>query len=420
MHLTSPPGRQYVSRRAGARGAALVVTALSLAALTACSTAAPPDSPRADSPAPASSTRLAVSTAGEITVLDSDPDKGMLAVVGSVDSEEFTRLNAFGDGRHLVVSTSHGFEVLDTQSVEFTGFVFAAESAGHVVRHDGTTTLFDDHSGRTTVLGSDALLQEPRTEPESLVHDAAAPHHGVSISLADGTLVTTVGTPDERSGAVALEPHGDHWHELTASDECPGIHGEGTAANEAVVFGCEDGALVYASGAFTKLTAPDAFGRMGNAYATSDSPFVVGDYKNDPDAEGYLLDKVALINTAAPSFVVHELPEHIRYTYRDIVRGPNGYAYILSTDGAIHVMQPETGEIIDSFDVIAQWQGPSDWQEPHPSIVADGNVAYVTEPQANAVHTVSLQTGEVLASVTLPGVPNEIAVAVGASQPLNS
>src|SRR5690606_17263694 len=138
-----------------------------------------------------------------------------------------------------------------------------------------------------------------------------------------GTLVTSVGTADSRSGAVALEPHDDHYHELTRSDQCPEIHGEGTAAGEVAIFGCENGALLYKGGEFIKLDAPDEFGRMGNAYVSEESPVAIGDYKNDPDYEGYLLNNIAVIDTEAETYEVANLGD-VEFTWRGAGRGPGG------------------------------------------------------------------------------------------------
>jgi outer membrane protein assembly factor BamB len=180
------------------------------------------------------------------------------------------------------------------------------------------------------------------------------------------------------------------------------------------VFGCENGALIYHDGEITKLDAPDQpYGRMGNAYVSETSPIIVGDYKNDVDAEGYLLSAVTLIDTEAKTLEVVDLPAGVEYTFRDIVRGPDDLAYILSSDGSIHVLDPESGEITDSFPVVEAWEGPAEWQDAHPAIVVAGNVAYVTEPAANSVHAVDLTTGEVLASTELDVTPNEIAPAAG-------
>lgn len=222
-------------------------------------------------------------------------------------------------------------------------------------------------------------------------------------------LVTTVGNAESRSGAKALDEHG---HEIARSEDCPGVHGEGTAAGEAVVFGCENGALLYHDGHFDKFTAPDEYGRMGNAFVSESSPLIVGDYKNDPDDEGYLLEKVVLIDTEQHSYEVLDLPENIKYTWRGVVRGPGENAYILSTDGAIHVLDPSTGKITGQYPVIDAWEGPANWQDPHPALTVNGNTAYVADPQDKQVHAVNLETGEKTASVTLDGVPNEMAAAL--------
>ncbi len=201
---------------------------------------------------------------------------------------------------------------------------------------------------------------------------------------------------------------------MAQSDQCPGVHGEGTAAGEVVVFGCEDGALLYDDGAITKLTAPDQpYGRMGNAYVSETSPIIVGDYKSDRDAEGYLLEALTLIDTEARTYEVVDMPEGVGYTFRDVARGPDDKAYIIASDGRIHVLDPATGELTDAYPVMDAWDGPAEWQDPHPSIVVADGIGYVSEPSANTVHAVDLATGEGLTSATLDVTPNEMAVAAG-------
>lgn len=354
--------------------------------------------------------RVAVTYEDGVAVLDGDT----LEVVEEFETEEFTRVNAVGDGQHLLLTTSAGFQVLDTAEPALTDRVFEAEAAGHVVRHGEQTVLFDDGTGTTTIFGSDALAESDDGLPETTTWTAPEAHHGVSIVLEDGTLLTTVGDEESRSGATALRPEGEEYTEVATSDECPGIHGEGTAAGEAVVFGCEDGALVYRDGAFEKLPAPDEFGRMGNAYVSEESPLVVGDYKTDPDDEGYLLSSVALIDTEAGTFEPVALPDGVEYTWRGVVRGPDDRAYLLGTDGAIHVLDPATGEISDAFPVVDPWEGPDDWQNPHPALSVAGDTAYVADPANRQVHAVDLATGEVTASSPeLAAEPNEMAAAIG-------
>jgi hypothetical protein len=355
--------------------------------------------------------RVALSYPGGIVVLDGET----LETVGDFESEEFTRLNPAGDGRNVMVTMSEGFQVLDTgagttEEAALTDLVFEADTPGHVVRHAGKTVLYADGTSDTSVFetadlaGSDSL-------PDLETIPGVEAHHGVSVVLEDGTFLTTVGNADGRNGIEARDPAGTV---IASSDQCPGVHGEGTAANEAVVFGCEDGAIVYKDGAITKLTAPDQpYGRMGNAYVSETSPIIVGDYKSDRDAEGYLLTDVALIDTEAMTQQVVELPAGADYTFRGVARGPDDLAYIIGSDGAIHVLDPESGEITESFPVVEAWESPVEWQDAHPAIVVSGTTAYVTEPAANSVHAVDLTTGEILASGELDVTPNEIAVAAG-------
>ena len=63
--------------------------------------------------------------------------------------------------------------------------------------------------------------------------------------------------------------------------------------------------------------------------------------------------------------------------------------------------------------MVAPWEGPAEWQDPHPAIVVSGSTAYVTEPAARSVHTLDLTTGEKTATSRLDVVPNEVAVASG-------
>ncbi|WP_431070736.1 zinc metallochaperone AztD [Microbacterium phyllosphaerae] len=400
---TSPFRRALIS--AAALGA--VVT---LASCAGGSTAPASTSDASDSDTQAGA-RVAVAYEGGILVLDGET----LETVADFESEPFTRLNAAGDGRHVMVTMSEGFQVLDTAAgttdePELTDTVFEADTPGHVVRHADKTVLYADGTSDTTIFET-ADLASADGLPEVETIPGVEAHHGVSVVLEDGTFLTTVGNADGRNGIVAKDAEGA---EIVSSDQCPGVHGEGTAKDEAVVFGCENGALIYQDGEITKVDAPDQpYGRMGNAYVSETSPIIVGDYKNDVDAEGYLLSAVTLIDTEAKTLEVVDLPAGVEYTFRDIVRGPEDLAYILSSDGAIHVLDPETGEITDSFPVVEAWEGPAEWQDAHPAIVVAGNIAYVTEPASNSVHAVDLTTGEVLVSTELDVTPNEIAPAAG-------
>lgn len=350
--------------------------------------------------------RVALTYEGGVLVLDATT----LDVLGDFDSEEFTRLNAAGDGRHIFLTTSEGFQVIDAMEPALTDVVVEADKAAHVVRHAGRTVLYDDATSDTFIFSTADLLNMDGELPDAEIVPGTDPHHGVSVVLEDDTLITSVGDADGRTGIRVLDAN---RNEVAASDECPGVHGEGTLKDEFVVFGCEDGVLVYENGEIFKLDAPDEYGRTGNAYVSETSAIMVGDYKDDPDAEGYLLNKIVLVDTEARTLEVVALPDGVEYTWRGIARGPQDEALIIATDGSVHVVDPETGDITDSWEIIEAWDGPEQWQNPHPAIVVNGDIAYVTEPATNTVHALDLTTGTVIASAELDQTPNEIAIATG-------
>ena len=387
------------------RASLVALVAASALALTACaSTATPPASPEG---AAADTGRVALTYDGGIFVLDA----ATLDVDADLPLLGFNRLNSAGDGQNVFVTTTAGFQVLRaTGEPALTDLVFPAQTAGHVVKHGDKTILFADGSGDATVFDTAALVEKPGELPETETVASEAPHHGVAIELADGTFLSTIGTSEGRTGVRVLDASRT---EIDRNEECPSVHGEGAAKDEVAVFGCSDGVLVYDDGAFTKIAAPDAYGRTGNQYTTDESTITVGDYNADPDSEGYLLTQLVLTDTAAKTSRVVDLPEGVGYTWRDVVRGPDDEAYVLGSDGSVYELDVTTGEFTELAKVIDAWEGPVEWQDAHPALSILGDTLYVTEPANDSIHAVDIASGEVVASAELPATPNEIAVVTG-------
>jgi len=389
----------------------IAVGAIAALALTAC--ASTPTQPTETETAPTS--RVSLTYDGGILVLDGTT----LEVEVDLPLEGFNRLNPAGDGRHALVTTTAGFEVLDlgtwtddegshVADPQLTDLVFEAEAAGHVVRHDGKTILFADGTGDTTIFETAALLEGELPETEVVASEEA--HHGVAIELADGTLLSTLGNSDTRTGVRALDASRT---EVDRNEQCPSVHGEGAAANEVAVFGCSDGVLIYDNGAFTKVQSTDVYGRTGNQYVSETSTIAVGDYNSDPDSEGYLLDQLVFIDTVTKTSSVVDLPDGAAYTWRGVGRGPSNEVLVLSADGSLYQLDETTGNVTNSWPVIAPWQSPVEWQDAHPALTINGSVAYVTEPATSEIHAIDLTTGKITQSTTLPAAPNEIAVVTG-------
>lgn len=373
------------------------LAALSLTA-TACGAAAGEDPAGDESPGGAEVADALVATYdGGLLVIDGRT----LDVVEDIPLEGFTRLNPAGDGRHVLVSTSTGFRVLDAAGAELTDDEFEAPEPGHVVHHAGKTVLFSDGTGGITVfdpgeLGGGGL-------PETETHTTEHPHHGVAAVLENGEMVVTLGDEEERPGIHVLDAD---RQETARSEECPGVHGEATAADEAVLVGCEDGALVYSGGDIAKIDSPDDYGRIGNQAGHEASPYVLGDYKTDPDAELERPERISILDTEEAGLRLVELGTS--YSFRSLGRGPDGEGLVLGTDGAIHVIDPQTAEVTDSFPVIGRWREPLEWQEPRPTLFVRGGTAYVTDPGEQRLYAVDLASGEVVQKAELPEASNEV------------
>lgn len=410
--------------RSQARTLVALGLVLPLTALAACSSgeagagsdesAAPATSEAAENPATEEATytpRIAITYDGGIQVLDA----GTLDPVGEFELDGFNRLNDVGDGRHLLVSTTGGFQVLDaaawaephgdhshyyTAEPQLTDVRFDAEIPGHVVPHHGRVALFDDGTGEVTVFDASEVA-DPERETRSFATPEA--HHGVAIELHDGSLVVSEGTEDARTGIRVLDKDDK---EIASSDECPGVHGEAVAADEAVLIGCENGVLIYKDGKITKVDSPDSYGRIGNQAGSEESGVVLGDYKVDEDAELERPERISLTDTETGELTLVDLPSS--YTFRSLARGDDGEGLVLGTDGQIHVIDPEKKKLVKSIPVIDEWEEPIEWQTPRPAIFMLDGSAYVTDPATKSIHAVDIETGEVWLTKELEVEPNEI------------
>ncbi|MBQ1095424.1 hypothetical protein KBY55_04790 [Streptomyces sp. b94] len=382
-------------------GTALALTASM--ALTACggsdgaSSDAEPKKQTKSSEPTAVDSPLVASYDGGLYVLDGET----LKLAKTVELPGFNRVNPAGDEDHVIVSTDSGFRVFDAARQTFTDAEFKGAKPGHVVRHGGKTILFTDGTGEVNVF--DPADLSGGKQPEGRSYTSAEAHHGVAIELADGALVTTLGTEEKRTGALVLDKNDK---EIARAENCPGVHGEAAAKGEVVGLGCEDGVLLYRDGEFTKVDAPDDYARTGNQAGSDVSPILLGDYKTDPDAELERPTRISLIDTRTAKMKLVDLGTS--YSFRSLARGPHGEALVLGTNGVLHVIDPETGKVERKIDAVGDWTEPLDWQQPRPTLFVRDHTAYVSEPGKRQLHAFDLDSGEKLTSVTLPKATNEL------------
>lgn len=338
--------------------------------------------------------------------------------------EGFLRLSDAGDGRRVVIADGDAFRVYDTgiessphgdhdHAFEYepglTDVSYAAAHAGHVVPHGGTTALFGDGDGSvqlvpTEQIGSDVAPVRRMTTP--------APHHGVAVAVEDGVL-TTHGTEEARS-SIRLVRDGKV---VAQTDDCAGVHGEAAAAPEpdggdVVLFGCEDGPVVFRGGSFHKVPVRDAYARTGNVAGSPASPIVMTDYKVDADADPVeRTTRIALVDTRTDRLRLVDLGSS--YWFRSLARGADGEGVVLTNDGSLAVVDVEGAKVARRIPVIAPWREKADWQEPGPALRVVGDTAFVTDAEKRELVVADLTGGKVTARHPLEHTPVEMVAVTG-------
>ena len=371
--------------------------------------------------------RILLSHEDGLTLLDAESGE----VVKEQDITGFTRLSNAGNGKDVLVTTGNGWEVFSTgiqakahgdhvhnyeSAPGMTGVTFPGEHPGHVVTHNGRTTLFGDGTGAIRTFDSAHLDKAtPDLMPVMTEAETEDPHHGVALELSDGTLFTTQGTEDSRNTLQVIDPK---TGEVTAeTDDCPGSHGEAAAqpteAGDVVVMGCENGPVVYRDGEFHKVDVETEYQRSGNLFGLHDSPIVLGDHKveEEPEEAVERPTAIALIDTRTDELTTVDLGSS--YWFRSLGRAEDGSAVVLTYDGEVNVIDEETGEVTAEYPVIEPWKEKDEWQEPGPILKVAGNTAYVTDAEAQKLVAVDLETGETVLEKDLEFAPVEMAVVTG-------
>ncbi|WP_282081630.1 hypothetical protein [Brachybacterium paraconglomeratum] len=369
------------------------------------------------------SPRIVLAHEGGVVTLDSADG----SVLNETPVEGYVRLNPAGDGRHVAVSASDAVTMYDTgllaqghgdhfdyyvQDPALTDLSLEAPMPGHVIPHGDRTAIFADGTGDITLIDPTALgegqldvLEETATED---------PHHGVAVPLSDGGLLTTQGTEDARSTVQVLDADGKV---VAETDDCPGVHGEAAAqpteSGDVISLGCENGSVIYRDGEFHKVAIDGDYQRSGNQKGHEESPIVLADHKVEAEPAGGIErpTEIALIDTRDATQQLVDLGSP--YWFRSLDRGPDGEALVLTYDGELNILDPESGEILHEVPVTGEWEEGENWQEAGPMLsVADGT-AFVVDPEAKKLSMVDVASGEVYRELDLPVVPHEIQVTTG-------
>ena len=361
--------------------------------------------------------RVVISHEGGLKTYDTKTGE----VIEEEEMPAFLRLSNAGDNRHVMVTKGDKFLSFDsglitkphgdhnhyyTAEPKLSDAEIEAPHAGHVVHHDGFTALFSDGEGTAQVFPTDQA-----GDPKDVkTFESGAAHHGVAVPLKDGSVVMTKGTEDERHTIQHLSKDGKV---LTETTKCPGVHGEATAGNGKLFFGCEDGPVVFDGKEFHKIdvsayAGKDGYQRSGNSAGSEESDVILADNKTEKDAEFERPTSVSLINTKDYSAKKVDLGSS--YWFRSLARGPLGEALVLTYDGKLNVIDPETGEITKKIDAISEWRENEEWQLPGPILKAEDGYAFVTDANKKELVVIDLFEGKEVNRFKLDIKPTEMAV----------
>lgn len=358
--------------------------------------------------------RLAITSESGVTVVDGST----LDVLADFDADGFLRVNPAGDGRHFFVTEGDSFRLLDagawaephgdhnhyyTTDPLLTDITVDGTEPGHVVAHQGVGTLFFDGNGEIHTF--DLAELDAETELHTEITETEEAHHGVAVMFEDGSRFETLGDADTRPGARIVGADGQ---ETARNEDCPGVHGEAAGANGEIAVGCENGALVWDGEQFTKIDAGPDFASIGSLFPHAESDIMLGDYREDEDDP---MTEVALIDVDSGEMQTAEVGS--AYNFRSLARGPEAEALILAEDGQLHMLDPESGDPIDTLQVVDEWTEPDEWQQPRPTIQVIGTIAYITDPAEQTIIMVDLNEMEVINTTELDFTPNELAAVDG-------
>lgn len=346
----------------------------------------------------------------ELRLLVSDSESGHVVVLDLATGEEIDALDLTGPAR--LYTEPHGRHVLAAQRDDdlvdwidagtwtvghgdhdhywtapptVTDWAVDAAQPTHVVFHDELLAVFNDGDGSVWVLDTHHLGDD-----DALVGtwETGTAHHGVAVALESHgvVIVTVVGDDPEDTlpvGVAIIDMEtGD---ELDRFENCPGLHGE-AATDDVVAFGCTDGVLVVEAhdGHWhgDKIDIPDgapADARTGTIHGGHDLDHMIG------NLGGGALVRIDL-DTASATLI--PLPLTAAAWAFD---AEADQIVVLTVDGAIHQVDPQSGEIVATIELTDEITLPEGHGgPPRPSILIAGTRAYVADPANGQVIEVAI------------------------------
>lgn len=396
-----------------------LITFLAVGATVAACADSDPSSDTAPETSAAATGRTSTATAQPRLVIGSDAGIEIIAGadlerLGQFDLASRPKLQIAGDGRHVFVLQSdakkvgvvdsgtwsdahgdHSHSYVTAPSLLTT--TFDRGTSYHAVSDDERSIVWFDDDGSFEAFDWKGLEDDDVSVQRV---ETGAPHHGVAAPTADGGFLASYPKGEEASGLLVLDADGKETGRIGG---CAGLHGETHAGDDSYAFGCSDGVLVVDEGKGAKVASPVEGAGTSSLLGSHDSDLLVGNLYSENDTK--VARQIAIYDIEASRATAVDLG----VAYSGFARA-DGQTVALGTDGAVHVIDEETGKVVDKFDVVEPWELTDEFSDPKPQVAVGGGFAWVTDPRDKSVALFELGTGKERTRETLDDVPTSVAV----------
>lgn len=362
--------------------------------------------------------RLAIAD-GDTTLHFIDLDEGVLA--GTLATTARSRVYANRDGRfvYAVQGTGDRVEIFESgialvshidhfhiSKGEPTRLELRLEgpAPSHFVLSDGFGTVFHDGDGSARFVRERSIAAGT---PMIGTAQTGRAHHGAAMVYRNHVLASIPSADMDQALPIGVSIRTVQEPDTTVdrSEDCPALHGE-TVLDHAAVFACLNGLLVVDHGesglSFRKIAYPSTVAagtRMGSL--AGHGHHVVGNWGEIG---------LALVDIAgnAPEFSVLETESRILAFDFDR-RGEHVVA--LTASGELLVFERRTGALEHTVQVMDPVMlGGGGEGSVRPALALGAEAAYVSDPRAGSVYEILVESGEIVRTFEIGGMPHSLAV----------
>ena len=344
----------------------------------------------------------------------SSPSGRFAFVVAPGPGDNDDRVHVFDGGVYLEEHDGHMDLISEAVSPLTVGT--SDESPTHVRVHAGWTTIFHDATGRAALF-EEHDLEEEYNDYEPVWLEAGL-QRGAVVALGEEFFMVTSNNPDYPATATSSLPLGveirtvDNQVVYDASNRsCPGMQGE-AANHHGVALGCVGGVLFmeghdgeYEHDFIDNPAEMNEDARIGALWGHEDAAHFFGSAYDGATA----YDGLWMIDAEGGEIAQVMPSTDEKRVFGAAFDGHGEEFFALSADGMLNVLNPETGEVEETMQVVDPFEA-----ETAPSFIVVGEMLYLSDRAGGRIIEFSVADGEIEREWSIGGEPGSLAfVGVG-------